>query len=142
VRALLKTPPTRLIVANRRTCEACIRDAGGTCGAPCPCPADGTSAVIHAAAGDCPAGKFGDHPKGLAKVLHGAAGVAKALTGTDRADDAEIERRRAVCAGCEYARLTAGVFRSCSICGCSLRLKILVKGEVCPKGKWAIAPTV
>lgn len=54
----LKTVPDRLILANRHTCEKCIRDAGGTCGAPCPCPVDGASAVTHAVRGNCPVGKF------------------------------------------------------------------------------------
>lgn len=51
-----------LVIANVRTCEACISDAGGTCGDPCPCPADGQSAIDHAAAGDCPRRKFGRVP--------------------------------------------------------------------------------
>jgi hypothetical protein len=46
-----------VILVNVRACNACIAKAGGTCGDPCPCPADGTSAINHAGRGDCPWGR-------------------------------------------------------------------------------------
>jgi hypothetical protein len=92
----------RLIVANRHTCEACIRDAGGTCGAPCPCPADGTSAVIHAAAGTCPKGLHGGTGVRAGGPSHwGPALWAELHTRTD-ADQAFVDSvtRRLPCGDC------------------------------------------
>ena len=50
-----------------------------------------------------------------------------------KADDAEIERRKAICEGCE---LFAGGRCSHKACGCFLRAKTWLRAERCPAGKW------
>lgn len=59
-------------------------------------------------------------------VAHGAA---------LKAPEEEIERRREVCAGCEFFRPQD---QRCAHpqCGCYLRAKTWLKAESCPAGKW------
>ena len=47
------------------------------------------------------------------------------------AGDHEIEKRRAICAACEF--LVSG---RCAKCGCFYSKKILLASERCPIGKW------
>lgn len=63
--------------------------------------------------------------------LRGAIGLAKALTGIDRADDVTILLRRHACVKCPKRHK-----RLCMMCGCYLREKTLVASEKCPLGKW------
>lgn len=72
-------------------------------------------------------------------IAHGAAGLAKAALGMDRADEATIERRRNTCRACPHARPCVGnVVKKCTCdrCGCLLRAKTANAGETCPEGKW------
>lgn len=131
---------TNLKVINIATCLRCRKTEGQplcAVGVACVCPVDGKGVEEHAAAGECPRGLLKavpTQPTGAAWLAHGVAGVAKAMCGVDRADDAEIERRLALCAGCEHA--TTGLVGRCGLCGCAWKFKIRVKGEKCPAGKW------
>ncbi len=68
----------------------------------------------------------------LRTVAHGAAGIAKAVVRIDRASDADIAARKAICAGCEHAVMRFGVFQQCKICGCATAAKIRNAKESCP----------
>lgn len=73
------------------------------------------------------------------EIVHGAAGLAKAAMGINRADDATIAARTAICKSnaCGKATVSAeGNLKSCSLCNCMLRAKLSLKGESCPIGKW------
>lgn len=96
------------------------------------CPEDGRDIRKCASAGDCPIGK---HPPQV-DVVAGAVGVVKATLGIDKADDAEIERRKGICAGCEHVRLLAGVVNQCDLCKCVVALKARLKSGKCPARKW------
>lgn len=75
-------------------------------------------------------------PLTIGGIVHGAAGIAKAVLGIDAADAETAKRREAVCGACEHVTLTAGVLRRCEICGCALAAKVKIAGEKCPIGKW------
>jgi hypothetical protein len=64
------------------------------------------------------------------------AGVGKAILGIDRADDETISKRIDLCRACEHAKLVGGLLHKCELCGCAVKLKVRVKGESCPAGKW------
>jgi hypothetical protein len=65
------------------------------------------------------------------KVVHVAAAVVKAITGTARPNE-KIERARMkACRGCPKYSLGR-----CRFCGCIVALKIRVESEKCPLGKW------
>lgn len=67
------------------------------------------------------------------KVTHGLIGMAKAVTGIGRADDATISARRAICLGCEFRRsVVGGVVQTCGKCGCALAAKTVNESEHCP----------
>ncbi len=61
------------------------------------------------------------------QALRGTIGVAKALSGIDRADDATIDRRSTACRSCDRNRRGR-----CAICGCWVRLKVTIASESCP----------
>lgn len=84
--------------------------------------------------GDGAALQWIDVPLSASDVAHGIAGVAKALTGRDKASAETIAARLAVCATCEHR--AAGVVTRCTLCGCALRLKLKLQGEKCPASKW------
>lgn len=71
-----------------------------------------------------------------ARIVHGAAGITKAVTGTGGASPDTIKDRLAICQTCEYAEIVAGLFRLCRVCGCSTWAKVRNANERCPKGKW------
>lgn len=83
-----------------------------------------------------------DCPKGLDRILHGAAGLAKAtghLVGLNAVPNDVLLSRVRACLGdgprqarCEYAG--SGWF--CGKCGCLIGAKLRVKSERCPAGKW------
>ena len=50
---------------------------------------------------------------------------------TLNADPDEIERRKSICAECEFNRKDR-----CMKCGCWLQYKARLKAESCPIGKW------
>lgn len=94
-----------------------------------------------------------DEPSGvIAGVARGVAGVVKSAVGVDRATDAVIEARRAVCDECEHAkpcfpgigrrkamccgRLVDAIKPDVATCGCFIRRKTVVATESCPVGKW------
>lgn len=113
-------------------------------GGACACTADPQRRQIRVMVKgeECPKGYFSgvDAPKArpttAGKIIHGAAGVAKALIGIDRASPELIKQREAICVGCDKAVMVAGVFRKCSICGCATALKMMNAGEKCPEGRW------
>lgn len=84
----------------------------------------------------CPLNKFATLTIG--GIIHGAIGIARAVTGTGGADEEMIERRTAICAGCPHSIKTAGVFQSCELCGCSTWAKVRNADEHCPDdpSKW------
>jgi len=67
----------------------------------------------------------------MERIAHGASGLAKAALGIERADDATIAERYALCMTCD--RNALGV---CTECGCLCAAKMRVAGEACPEGKW------
>lgn len=69
-------------------------------------------------------------------ILHGAIGIAKAITGTGGADEAMIASRTETCRTCDRAQVVGGAFDKCSICGCATWPKIRNASENCPLGKW------
>jgi hypothetical protein len=73
-------------------------------------------------------------PTMIDRLTHGASGLAKAALGIDRADDATIATRYALCMACD--RHAIGL---CTACGCLCAAKVRVAGEACPEGKWNVA---
>ncbi len=73
-------------------------------------------------------------PEGAARITHGAAGLAQWLLGLDAATRPLVEKRLAVCAGCEQRR--NGVIGTCRVCGCALQAKVRLAHEHCPLAKW------
>lgn len=65
------------------------------------------------------------------------AAVRFAASGFARVDQAEYDRRRSICAGCEYFDAAS---ERCRKCGCPLATKPWLKSERCPVGKWATPP--
>jgi hypothetical protein len=115
------------------------------CNGQCECKADPQkrSSYQLAVLGACPLGNFGEGAKptdpekaGVARLLHGAVGIAKAVLHIDRADDATIDRRRAICGTCDQATVVLGVLEKCKACGCGIVPKTANADQVCPLGKW------
>ena len=69
---------------------------------------------------------------GLAKIAHGAAGLAKAAIGLERASDEAIGDRTRLCHACDKYR-----HGFCGQCGCLIAAKVRVGSEACPVGKWS-----
>lgn len=91
-------------------------------------------------AGPCPLGlhaSVGDEKTGsiASKIIHGAAGLAKAAMGVD-AVSPEVEAHRIeICSACE--KNTPGILgRYCNGCGCYIAAKVKIGAEHCPDGKW------
>ncbi len=129
------------IAVRLRVCHRCREKRNGlpSCTGACPCPKDGAPIITHAVSGECPINrfpKFADVEADKPGLVHGATGVMKAVMGIDKASDEEIARRHAICGGCEHARMHLGLVQTCRRCGCVVKLKVRVKGEVCPAGKW------
>ncbi len=74
------------------------------------------------------------------KIIKGAAGLAKAAAGIDKADSRTIAARRAACLQCEHlhqdGRLRMSTGAICWECRCFLIAKTRIAGETCPIGKW------
>jgi hypothetical protein len=79
----------------------------------------------------------GEEPKypSLWKQAASAVGAAVGFvaSGFETVDQAEHDRRRAICRGCEH--MDAGRDR-CSRCGCFLAIKPWMARESCPESKW------
>jgi hypothetical protein len=75
---------------------------------------------------------------GVARIVHGAAGLTKAVVGIDRAPADAIAARRAICRRCDRAtRHRDGVrVLRCLECACWIKPKTALAGEKCPLGKW------
>ena len=107
------------------------RWAALTAGAPIP-----TKVVAGVGDGPGPAkpvqGCGGCAKTGLAKIVHGAAGLAKAALGLERANDEVIADRTRLCHACDKYR-----HGFCGQCGCLIAAKVRVGSEACPVGKWS-----
>lgn len=79
----------------------------------------------------------GKTPRGtpVGKIIQGAVGLTKAALRIDRAPDAIVAGRKAVCGTCPELVTTCGV-NNCRKCGCVYRAKIVNASEKCPLGKW------
>jgi len=64
-------------------------------------------------------------------IPKGIVGLAKAEFGIDRASEALIAERKAVCMACELNDIGR-----CSECNCYLHAKIRINKETCPENKW------
>lgn len=109
-------------------CAACRRDG---------VEGDRTrKALVGVAAFDCPHGKpMGyappePHPLTVKGVLYGAAGLAKAALGIDKAPDDVVRARLAICYTCEHWQDFAG--GRCGFCGCLTQAKVRLGAERCP----------
>jgi len=70
--------------------------------------------------------------KGLKRLIQGGAALLKAELGMDAADEATIEKRKALCLACDSYD-----FGVCNDCGCFTAAKVKLKtGSPCPQGKW------
>ncbi len=105
------------------------------CEGQCICTVSGKPFVGHAERDECPENRFADASL-LGKVMHGVAGIAKAVMHIGRAGDAMIQGRREICAACPEATLVAGIVKRCAKCGCVIEAKILNADEKCPLDKW------
>ena len=53
--------------------------------------------------------------------------------GTVLADDAKVDTRMELCAGCKSFDKDSA---RCSLCGCFMKLKVRLDASKCPVGKW------
>ena len=51
------------------------------------------------------------------------------------ATEEEVQKRAAVCLGCDKLKEKRVIY-SCVTCGCGFKRKIAVSGSSCPLGKW------
>lgn len=92
-----------------------------------------------------------DHPALTTRMaVGGAVALAGAALGLDRAEVGERDRRRGICAGCEFARgacvaewlvgwlgdQEGKALGCCTRCRCYLWAKTETAGARCPEGKW------
>lgn len=78
------------------------------------------------------------------KIVHGSAGIAKALAHIDRPPPNVIEARRMLCRACSEAVACPTAPKRkcfCAACDCILRAKTAVGSESCPRHKWAAYTT-
>ena len=73
----------------------------------------------------------------LEKYLTGALGVTKATLGIMKAPDEIVNKRRGICAMCEYKTIAnninmRGRMSRCKLCKCFIKAKTLLKDEKCP----------
>jgi len=72
-------------------------------------------------------------------ILQGAKGIFDYAMHRDRPIQDVVNRRRAICRGCEHAIPCVGKvgrYCRCGKCGCLLKAKTAIKGQTCPAGKW------
>jgi hypothetical protein len=73
----------------------------------------------------------------MPELLHGAAGIGKAVLGIDATDEDTAKHRLSVCKQCPSGLYGNGMCkRSGGGCGCLLAAKVRVAGERCPQGHW------
>ncbi len=70
-----------------------------------------------------------------ARVVAGAVGLVKALTGTGGSSAEQVAERLAVCGACPDRITTLGVDR-CRLCECVLAAKARVADQRCPAARW------
>ena len=76
-------------------------------------------------------------------IVKGAIGLSKAALKIERADDETINSRKKICQECDQFKRVYTNFAGkkintskCSICGCFIGAKTLIKSEKCPEKKW------
>lgn len=128
-----------MIRCQLRHLEARCRERGYTLDEvrACIVSQDGDAITVDETHADYPRPRH-DSPSTLEKVKNFAAAAAKHVAaGMPRATDEEVERRYAICQGCEFLKNEA-----CTKCGCPIarRKKFISKlswaNEKCPVGKW------
>jgi hypothetical protein len=120
--------------ANLATCRRCPFKQQGCDMETCACTADGLSIAEHAASGQCPQNLF--PPPADSKLVRGAIGVARAVTGTGGADPQLVQDRWNICSRCPQNQLSLGLVYKCNLCGCFTWAKVRNRDEKCPAGKW------
>lgn len=105
----------------------------------CKCLRSGMDVLEHQSSGKCPEGFFNGQPMPVRRVVEGAVKAAAAIVGVDAASPEVIAARTETCRTCEHSRFINGTLRKCNVCGCSIRLKVQMKSEACPQGKWGAA---
>jgi hypothetical protein len=88
----------------------------------------------------------------VGKIIHGAAGLARAATGIDAVPLTVLMQRRDVCRGCEYATrnpapryaVNKGLtsLSRCTRCHCFIAAKTQIGSEFCPLGLWKAFPGI
>ncbi len=75
------------------------------------------------------------------QIVHGAAGLVKAVVGIDPTPPDKLTIRARECFGnapdkppCD--RLIGDKFKRCDVCQCVIAAKIRIDSERCPLGKW------
>ncbi len=132
-------PRLPVLISICHNCEFSQTQRGG-CKGHCPCHADGRDIAEHAKADYCPKGFYPDGVTAnnltMAAAIHGAVGLVKAAVGMDKSSPELIAQRQEICEACEHWVKPLGLFHRCDICKCATHLKIRLKGEKCPIGKW------
>jgi hypothetical protein len=124
-------------------------------GQPCLCTADGIDIHEHARTGQCPQNMYppanappptqqqqgqepshGPQQSVVSTIAHGAAGIARAVTGTGGANEELVRKRTSICATCQHNVLSLGLIHKCELCGCLTWAKARNLEEKCPAGKW------
>src|SRR5580765_7389230 len=103
-------------------CQVCpYRERRCVSGQSCACTADGADIQEHAREGHCPMNLYPVPPaprpaqsaplppSTASMIAHGAAGIARAVTGTGGADAQLIEKRTAICTACDQNVLSLGL---------------------------------
>ncbi|HEY8750896.1 MAG TPA: hypothetical protein VIM11_23130 [Tepidisphaeraceae bacterium] len=124
-----------------RICQVCpFKQRFCTHDQPCACTADGVDIREHARDGHCPQNMYPTSPppprSAVSTLAHGAAGIARAVTGTGGADEQVIQNRTNICTTCEHNVLSLGLIHRCELCGCLTWAKTRNLEEKCPAGKW------
>jgi len=73
--------------------------------------------------------------KGLMGLIRGGAKLLKSELGVDAADEATMDKRKALCLKCPIYDFGVCVEEKGG-CGCFVAAKVKLKGEECPQGKW------
>ena len=105
-------------------------------GQACLCTADGADILDHAKDGHCPQNMYPTPPAQPMNLVHGVAGIARAVTGTGGADAQTVQKRASICTECEHNVLSLGLIHRCELCGCLTWAKTRNLEEKCPANKW------
>jgi len=71
----------------------------------------------------------------LERLVRGAVGIAKNITGVGLTTDEVKKQRLDICKSCEYL-IKKNKILICGKCGCFVMLKAKVVKENCPLNKW------